>query len=67
MTKKGHITLDEIKVQKNTLQSKIESAINDYTKQTGLTPVVECTNIYGEIGFKARSLMRTEIKITQEI
>lgn len=67
MTEKGHITLDEIQVQKKPLESKIEAAIDEYTKATGLTPIVEVNNIYGSIGYNARLVVDIEINITQKI
>lgn len=67
MKNNGHITLDEIEVQKKTLESKIESAIDEYTKATGLTPIIEVNNIYGSIGYNPRAVVNIEINITQKI
>lgn len=63
---KGHISVDEIRLQQQQLEQRIADAMKDYEKYTGLYPTVEIIDETREnaIGIKVPSIL---IKVSQSI
>lgn len=64
---KGHISVDEININKESLEAKIGKALREYMEQTGLTPDIVINNKRMQIASGEYVLVGTEILITQSI
>lgn len=65
---KGHVSVDEINLQKKVLQNNIEAAIKAYCAQTGLTPditVNRCSSM--QTGYGKYMSEWLEVSITQPL